>query len=307
MSLKKLQEHPLTIGIGLPLDNDMALGKQQDRISRGQSFGIPDMENQLELVQLIDTLGFNTVWQRDVPIYDPKFGDAGQLFETMTYLGYLAGQTKQILLGTAAVILPLREPWLVKKAAQTTQVLSNNRLLLGVASGDRPVEFPLFEKPFENRGEVFRKHVDILRGKKDEILDVHNLDVLPKAPNPPLLVAGLAQQNPEWIGKNMDGWLAYPGPPSDHANRVKLWRNVAGNKPYISFLGINLLEDKNAPIVRQRFDIKTGVYGLIQELNDLRDAGVNHIGLNLWVNERPIKETLHQIAEDVLPIFHNKT
>ena len=70
---------------------------------------------------------------RDVPLYDPSFGDAAQVFEVFSYLGYLAGVTQNILLGTAAVVLPIREPLLTLKSAATVQRLSGNRLLLGVA------------------------------------------------------------------------------------------------------------------------------------------------------------------------------
>ena len=51
----------------------------------------------------------------------------------------------------------------------------------------------------------------------------------------------------------MDGWLAYPGQPDEHVSRVKLWRRVAGEKPYISFIHLDLQDDDaNAPIQRHR-------------------------------------------------------
>lgn len=46
----------------------------------------------------------------DVPLLDPHFGDAGQVFDTWAYHGYLAGSTKSIGLGTSSVELPLRHP-----------------------------------------------------------------------------------------------------------------------------------------------------------------------------------------------------
>ncbi|WP_287202602.1 LLM class flavin-dependent oxidoreductase [Pseudoalteromonas sp.] len=136
MSFDKLAHKPFSIGVELPLDNDWANFKQQSN----QSFGIPDLANHESRVQLADELGYVAAWVRDVPIYDSQFGDAAQVYETFSYLGYLAAKTKNILLGTAAVVLPLRQPWLVKKAANTVQALSNDRLILGVASGDRPIE-----------------------------------------------------------------------------------------------------------------------------------------------------------------------
>ncbi|WP_245706763.1 LLM class flavin-dependent oxidoreductase [Pseudomonas moorei] len=89
------------------------------------------------MARLADKSGFRALWVRDVPIYDPNFGDAAQVFETFSYLGYLAGITENIMLGTAAVVLPMRQPWLTLKSANSVDELSEGRLLLGVASGDR--------------------------------------------------------------------------------------------------------------------------------------------------------------------------
>ena len=92
--------------------------------------------------------------------------------------------------------------------------------------------------------------------------------LLPKPAAPlPLLVAGLAQQSPAWIGAQMDGWLAYPGTPDDHARRSAQWRAVAGgDKPYVSFIHLDLDEDPAMPLQRFRFGGRTGRDGLIAEI-----------------------------------------
>jgi alkanesulfonate monooxygenase SsuD/methylene tetrahydromethanopterin reductase-like flavin-dependent oxidoreductase (luciferase family) len=56
------------------------------------------MERQVELAQRAEELEFSGLWFRDV--YDPNFGDVGQIYDPWTYLGYIAGQTKTISLGT---------------------------------------------------------------------------------------------------------------------------------------------------------------------------------------------------------------
>ena len=303
-SLDKLAAGGFSIGIELPLDNDWTPSGNAKRRHDGRHPGEPDLEIHAELAQLADTLGFRALWVRDVPVYDPSFGDAAQVFETFSYLGYLAGITNDILLGTAAVVLPLREPLLTLKSAATIQELSGGRLLLGVASGDRPVEYPLFGRDFASRGANFRDQIALLRDGARAHLPP-GLDVLPAARSTvPLLVAGLAQQTPAWIGEHMDGCLAYPGTPADHLQRVANWRAVAGNKPYVSFIHLDLAEDPHEPLQRHRFGARAGRIALTEELAAMRAAGVQHIGLHFRRNRRPLDETLAEIASDVLPVFH---
>ncbi|MBF2977953.1 LLM class flavin-dependent oxidoreductase, partial [Pseudomonas aeruginosa] len=93
----------LTLGLFLPLrfyQGDM-------RVLLGQA----------RLVEEIDRLGFAAVWVRDVPLFDPRFGDAGQVFDPFTYLGYLAARTRRIALATGSAVLALRQPVDLAKAA----------------------------------------------------------------------------------------------------------------------------------------------------------------------------------------------
>jgi luciferase-type oxidoreductase len=304
-AMTKLGQGGFSIGLELPLDNDWSSTGRQAHAASGRVPGEPDMHQHAVLAKLADRLGFRALWLRDVPLYDPSFGDAAQVFEVFTYLGYLAGITQNILLGTAAVVLPLREPVLTLKAAASVDQLSGGRLLLGVASGDRPVEYPVFGRDFDQRGAAFREQVAMLRDWGEMRLPP-GIRLLPKPTAPlPLLVAGLAQQSPAWIGAQMDGWLAYPGTPDDHMRRAAQWRAVAGDdKPYVSFIHLDLDDDPHMPLQRFRFGGRTGRDGLIAELHAMRAAGVQHIGLQLRQNRRPLAETLQEIADYVLPVFH---
>ncbi|WP_306108659.1 LLM class flavin-dependent oxidoreductase [Pseudomonas sp. ANT_J28] len=69
----------------------------------------------------------------------------------------------------AAVVLPLRQPWLTLKAANSVDELSDGRLLLGVASGDRPMEYPLFGVDYDQRREIFRDTVELLRSQGERL------------------------------------------------------------------------------------------------------------------------------------------
>jgi len=85
---------------------------------------VPDMSGHLDRVKRAEELGFKAIWLRDVAFNVPSFGDAGQLFDPFTYLGYLAAQTSDIALGVASIVLPQRHPAHVAKAAATADVLS---------------------------------------------------------------------------------------------------------------------------------------------------------------------------------------
>ncbi len=302
--IKSLTQNNFSIGLELPLDGDWSAQGQVNRRADKRPFGVPDMTAHAGLATLADELGFSALWLRDVPVYDPSFGDAAQVFEIFTYLGFLAGVTKRILLGTAAVVLPIRDPVFTLKMVATVDALSQNRLLLGVASGDRPVEYPIFEKDFDARGQAFRDIVTLLRQGPASVLPA-TIELFPHLQPQALLVAGLAQQTPDWAGIHMDGWLAYPGVAEDHVRRSARWRDVAGpDKPYISFMHLDLDENPAAPLERLRFGCRVGRQGLIDEIASLKAAGLQHLGLQLRHSRRPVAEILHELSEFVLPQFH---
>ena len=82
---------------------------------------------------------------RDSPLYDPNFGDVGALYDPWMFLAYVAAHTERIALGTASIVTTLRHPLHVAKSAASLDKISNQRFLFGVATGDRPIEFPAFK------------------------------------------------------------------------------------------------------------------------------------------------------------------
>ena len=88
---------------------------------------MPAMTRHVERVQLAEELGYTAVWLRDVPFNVPSFGDAGQVYDPFVYLGLLAARTRRIALGVASIVLPLRHPAHVAKAAASARMLSKHR------------------------------------------------------------------------------------------------------------------------------------------------------------------------------------
>lgn len=242
------------------------------------------MERHLEKVQFAEGAGFAAVWLRDVPFNVPSFGDAGQIFDPFVYLGYLAAQTQRIALGVASIILPLRHPAHVAKAAASVDVLSGGRLILGVASGDRPQEFPALNLPFQERGTRFQESMEYIQRLSQPSPSFKNeygklngeIDMLPKPTGGrlPLLITGGSQQKPKWIAQHGDGWMIYPRNISQQANIIETWRTQVEKtdrptQPVMQPLYIDLSKNPDTPAVPIHLGYRLGVNVLNQHLKSL--------------------------------------
>lgn len=279
---------------------------------------VPTMERHVERVQLAEKLGFKAIWLRDVPFNVPSFGDAGQTYDPFVYLGLLAAHTKCIALGVASIILPLRHPAHVAKAAASADVLSGGRVILGVASGDRPQEYPALNLPFENRGERFREAFDYIEKMREfapvfenDYGSTHDgMDMLPKPASEklPLLITGGSQQSPEWIAQHGDGWMLYPRGAVLQAKIIGEWRKRIEEtgkspKPAMEPLYIDLVGDSDALPQPIHLGLRLGVNYLRDYLKSREEIGVNHIALNLRFNQADIETTMKRLADDILPDF----
>lgn len=91
-------------------------------------------------------------WPADTPYLD-----------AVVALSLMAGATKRVGLGTAVLVLPLRNPVTVAKQAASIDVASGGRLSLGVGAGWLREEFEVLGVPFEDRGARLVEWMEILR------------------------------------------------------------------------------------------------------------------------------------------------
>lgn len=220
----------------------------------------PAMLDQIDLAQQAERLGFAALWARDVPLNDPNFGDLGQIYDPFVWLATIAAHTSTIALATGAVILPLHHPIDVAKASASLDRLSGGRFVFGVASGDRPVEYPAYGRDANLRSELFRDAFDYVEALLTQRFPVHTSphygrlggggDLVPKplARRLPTLVTGQSQQSLDWIAQRSDGWITYPRPPIQQGTshwREAIDRSGAGFKPIAQSLYVDLAADAN--------------------------------------------------------------
>jgi luciferase-type oxidoreductase len=304
----------LTLGIFLPL-----------RSYRGD---MSVLGGQAELVTEIDRQGFAAVWVRDVPLFDASFGDAGQVFDPFAYLAFLAARTHQVALATGSAIVTLRHPIDLAKAAASIDQLSGGRLVMGVASGDRPMEFPAYGLAHGARAERFSQAVSYMRqlmhaGLLNIDSPLGRIEAAEFLPQPvagriPMMVTGSSGQSLEWIAGHADGWLTYPGPthtprgPQHLAEKIRAWRDLIPGgafRPHMTNEWIDLMDDPGHPRtpLHGGHVLRTGREGLMALLEEWQAAGVNHAALGIQFSRRAPAEVLQELAEEVLPHFpsHN--
>src|SRR5699024_1096479 len=129
-----------------------------------QSEPVMDIDEQVKLAKLAEETGFASLFVRDVPLNDPqRFGDAGQMYDPWVYLSHIASNTNKIALGTSSAITSFVHPVILAKSAASLDKISRERLLLGLATGDRPVEFDVFGVDREKRAAYYREAIETMR------------------------------------------------------------------------------------------------------------------------------------------------
>lgn len=278
----------------------------------------PTLAGHEEIVAQVDAAGFAAIWLRDVPFYDPGFGDVGQIIDAMVYAGWLAGKTRNIAIGTAGIVLPLRDPLAVAKQATSIDQLSGGRLLLGLSTGDRASEFKAFGRDIDARTERYRDALAIIRAATERAFATHcstqhgeldgSLDLVPKpvGPRVPILAIGRAGQTLDWIAANTDGWIWHLSDPARLPDVLARWRQASATqafKPYGYGAMFDLLADPAAPLQFARGGIRSGRNALIEMWKRQCDEGVNHVALNPKPLQRPFAEVADELATHVLPHF----
>lgn len=199
----------------------------REQIMRGEHEAAP----LLRLAEKAETLGFDSVWVGDSVLARPRH-------EPLTLLAAVAGRTRRVKLGTAVLVVPLRNPVLLAHQIATLDQVSDGRLLLGVGAGiDAPnvrAEFAAASAPFEKRFGTMLESVRLMRAlwtgeavEWDGRWKVTRGRLAPKPVQPggpPMWGGGSAPASLTRAAKHFDGW--FPTGPADAAVWGAKWQSV---------------------------------------------------------------------------------
>lgn len=191
----------------------------------------PTPEDYVCVARRAEELGYHSLWLGDhiviperinAPYPYTEDGSVGFPRRTpfpdpFVILGYIAGQTRKILLGTSVIIVPYRNPLHVAKAVATVDLVSGGRFLFGVGIGWLKEEFEALGEKFEERGSRTREYLRIMKalwqggpanfeGKFFRFPEVHAVPTPVQKPHPPIIFGGESPAALRRVADLGDGW-----------------------------------------------------------------------------------------------------
>jgi F420-dependent oxidoreductase-like protein len=170
-------------------------------------------QDQLEIVLEAERLGYDSVWAAEA------YGS-----DAATILGWIAGQTSRIRIGSAIFQMPGRSPAMTAMTAATLDQLSDGRMILGIGSSGPQVAEGWHGQRFGKQIQRTREYVAVVRkALARERLVFHGetvelplpdgpgkalkLTIAPVQDSIPIYLAAIGPNNTRLAGEIADGWI----------------------------------------------------------------------------------------------------
>jgi probable F420-dependent oxidoreductase len=181
--------------------------------------------------QLAETLGFHTLWTHEHHSLGMMYPDP------LMALAVLAPYTSRVRLGTNMLLLPEWHPLRVAEQGAMVDVLSDGRLVLGVAAGYAKDEFDSFGVSLRERGARMEDGLSLLRAvwAQDEVtlsggtyeLRAYSMFPKPIQSPPPIYVGALADKPIRRAARLGDGYVLSAGSTLEEIeDRIPVYQNA---------------------------------------------------------------------------------
>ena len=178
-----------------------------------------------------ERLGYESVWLPEHLVFtvdmagSPFPGDdhppvppSTPVFDVFAYLSFLAGQTREIRLGTHVYLLGLRHPFVAARAIQTLDQVSGGRAEIGIGAGWLRQEWTAAGFDPATRGRRLDEALEVCKRLLSQEVIAHEGDFYhfepvmfePKPvqqPHPPFHCGGESEAALRRAARDCDGWL----------------------------------------------------------------------------------------------------
>jgi probable F420-dependent oxidoreductase len=210
----------------------------------GVMYPIPFVEPQdfVAQAQLCERLGYHSVWGNDhittqnyVSALHP--GKAPNFYEPLITLAMCAQATERLIVGTALLVMPMREPVYLAKQVATLDRLSGGRFILAIGLGAYREEFTAMAPRLKSarRGDILDEGIEAFLKLITEPSASHDgkfyafkdIEMFPKpAQDPyPLYIGGHNMAAVERAAKVGHGWLSGWRPFAEMEERIRILKD----------------------------------------------------------------------------------
>mgnify|MGYP000630914967 FL=1 len=319
----------------LPLAEGLTLGVQtiHRRTEPSTKPWIPTLDDGRDVVELVDQLGFDSIWVGDhlafaVPILDP-----------VVQLAQAAVFSTRLKIGTAVFLQPLRHPGPTAKQIATLDLLSNGRFIFGLGvGGEFESDFSVAGVPIVERGSRLSESIEVMRklwsGQRVSHSGRHfqfeNIQMEPapcQLSGPPIWLGGRSDPALRRAARMADGWMSYVVTPDTYREsldkiQVEYDRSGRSIEQFVSAHLLFARLDKdyetalNAAVkslsVRYNMDFRRAAERycalgtaeqIAQSLQKFYEAGARYIILDLVGPYEERLDHLAAFADEVLPLI----
>jgi probable F420-dependent oxidoreductase len=282
-------------------------------------FGIvlPSFGSAATRLSLVDTInaaegyGVDSAWLTDhVALPSTETSDFTHIFEAVSSMAYLAGQTRTIKLGLSALVLPQRNPLEMAKTIATIDALSGGRTMVAVGIGWSEKEYQNLGFNFSDRAKRMSEAVRVLRtlwrgqtsasftGKYYQFDHVAFSPTPIQPGGPPLWIAGDSIHALKRAIALADGWHPNASSPEQIGSLLDPFRKIIQNRPFT--ISIRFRLDFNTQIENPAI-LSVNPEKIIEQLNRYRIMGMNYAIISFAAasqaeRERCMKKFIQEVA-----------
>ncbi|MBV9251157.1 MAG: LLM class flavin-dependent oxidoreductase [Acetobacteraceae bacterium] len=324
--------------MALKLDNRLRIGIQtiHRRTEPASEAWRPRIDELVELVQLVDRSGYDSLWVGDhlsfpLPIFDP-----------LLQLAQAAVVSRRLTLGTSVYLLPLRHPAPVAKQVATLDHLTEGRLIFGVGvGGEFPKEYEVCGVPLQERGARLTEGVAVLRELwSGEPVSHHGrfygpFSDVPMRPaarqpgGPPIWLGGRSDAALRRTGRVGDGYLSYVVTAEMYRSALEKIEAASAGRDARPFGTGHLLFTRLDDTYERALDVAAETLSaryamdfrkaaarycalgppaeVVERIRQFHAAGLRHVILDLLGPYEQRRQQIEWFANDALPLLRDLT
>ena len=274
-------------------------------------------ETMLAATQTAERLGWHSAFTTDHILTDSaeRARDYRHIYEALTSVAWLAGQTTTIRLGTSVLVAPMRNALVMAKELATIDALSDGRLIAGVGIGWNRTEFESVGEGerFGHRGAWLEETIALWRhlwaggegpymGRFDGFTEGFFSPLPPQGADLPIWIGATAERALLRAGRIADGYHSTRTGPETMRERVRVVGEAAAlaNRPMPTAstrLSVDFIGTREGP------SVVTGTPDeMAARLRAYRDAGTDHVALDFCETDPDMAaKAIERFDREVVP------